>query len=90
MGILTDAMKKALTEQRLIFVATVCPDGTPNLSPKGTVMVWDDDHVLFTDLASPGTMGNLEHNPAIEINTLDVFAPQGIPLQGRRCHPSGR
>ena len=56
MAILTNAMKKALTEQRLIFVATVCPDGTPNLSPKGTVMVWDDDHVLFTDLASPGTM----------------------------------
>ena len=82
MGILTEPMKKALTEQRLIFVATVCPDGTPNLSPKGTVMVWDDDHVLFTDLASPGTMGNLEHNPAIEINTLDVFARKGYRFKG--------
>ncbi len=82
MGILTDAMKKALTEQRLIFVATVCPDGSPNLSPKGTVMVWDDDHVLFTDLASPGTMRNLEHNPAVEINTLDVFARKGYRFKG--------
>ena len=82
MAILTDPMKKALTEQRLIFVATVCPDGTPNLSPKGTVAVWDDDHILFTDLASPGTMGNLEHNPAIEINTLDVFARKGYRFKG--------
>ena len=82
MGILTDNMKRALTEQRLIFVATVCPDGTPNLSPKGTVMLWDDDHILFTDLASPGTMGNLEHNPAIEINTLDVFARKGFRFKG--------
>jgi len=24
--------------QRLGFVASVCPDGTPNLSPKGTVI----------------------------------------------------
>ena len=82
MGILTKAMQKTLTEQRLIFVATVCPDGTPNLSPKGTVMVWDDDHVLFTDLASPGTMGNLEHNPAIEINAVDVFARKGYRFKG--------
>ncbi len=82
MGILTDAMKRALTEQRLIFVATVCPDGTPNLSPKGTIMVWDDDHILFTDLASPGTMGNLERNPAIEINTVDVFARHGFRFKG--------
>ena len=82
MGILTDDMKQALSEQRLIFVATVRPDGTPNLSPKGTVMVWDDDHILFTDLASPGTMGNLAHNPAIEINAVDVFARKGFRFKG--------
>ncbi|CAI8043265.1 hypothetical protein GBAR_LOCUS24005 [Geodia barretti] len=82
MGILTDEMKLALAEQRLIFAATVCPDGTPNLSPKGTIMVWDDDHILFTDLASPGTMRNLAHNPSIEINTLDVFARKGYRFKG--------
>jgi predicted pyridoxine 5'-phosphate oxidase superfamily flavin-nucleotide-binding protein len=64
MGILTEEMKRAVAEQRLIFAATVCADGTPNLSPKGTAMAWDDDHPLFTDLASPGTMANLESNPA--------------------------
>jgi predicted pyridoxine 5'-phosphate oxidase superfamily flavin-nucleotide-binding protein len=39
MGILTDEMKRVIAQQRLIFAATVCPDGTPNLSPKGTAMV---------------------------------------------------
>lgn len=82
MGILTDAMKQSLTEERLIFVATVCPDGTPNLSPKGTVMVWDDDHILFTDLASPVTMRNLASNPAIEINTVNVFSRRGYRFKG--------
>ena len=36
MGILTDDMKCVVREQKLGFIATVCPDGTPNLSPKGT------------------------------------------------------
>jgi predicted pyridoxine 5'-phosphate oxidase superfamily flavin-nucleotide-binding protein len=33
MGILTVDMKRVVEQQRLGFVATVCPDGTPNLSP---------------------------------------------------------
>jgi predicted pyridoxine 5'-phosphate oxidase superfamily flavin-nucleotide-binding protein len=36
MGVLTADMKRVVEQQRLGFVATVCPDGTPNLSPKGT------------------------------------------------------
>ena len=46
MGILTNDMKRVVKEQRLGFVATVCADGTPNLSPKGTTAVWDDDHLV--------------------------------------------
>jgi len=45
-------MKRVVEEQRLGFVATVCPDGTPNLSPKGTVSVWDDDHLVFANIRS--------------------------------------
>ena len=37
MGLISADMKRAVEEQRLGFIATVCPDGTPNLSPKGIV-----------------------------------------------------
>ena len=47
MAILTSDMKRVVEEQRLGFVATVCADGTPNLSPKGTTAVWDDEHLVF-------------------------------------------
>ena len=40
---LDDDMRRVVNEQSLGFVATVCPDGTPNLSPKGTTIVWDDE-----------------------------------------------
>jgi hypothetical protein len=52
-GSLTDDMRRVVGEQRLGFVATVCADGTPNLSPKGTVVVWHDHHLVFADLRSP-------------------------------------
>ena len=52
MGILNDDMQRVVRQQRFGFIATVCPDGSPNLSPKGTTAVWDDDHLVFADLAS--------------------------------------
>ena len=82
MGILTDDMKRVVTEQRLGFMATVCPDGTPNLSPKGTTAVWDDDHLVFADLRSPGTVRNLKTNPSIEINVVDPLVRKGYRFKG--------
>jgi len=34
---LDDGMRRVVREQRLGFIASVCRDGTPNLSPKGTL-----------------------------------------------------
>ena len=82
MGILTDDMQRIVREQRLGFVATVCPDGTPNLSPKGTTTVWDDDHLVFADIHSPGTVANLLQNPAIEINVVDPDLRKGYRFKG--------
>ncbi len=82
MGILTEDMKRLVLEQRLAYVATVCPDGTPNLSPKGTIRVWDDDHLVFGDICSPGTMENLRYNTAVEINVVDVFLRKGFRFKG--------
>lgn len=82
MGILTEDMKRVVLEQRLGFVATVCADGTPNLSPKGTTTVWDDDHLIFADIYSPNTIANLQQNPAIEINVVDPDVRKGYRFKG--------
>ena len=79
---LTANMKRVVAEQRLAFVATVCPDGTPNVSPKGTIAVWDDEHLVFADIRSPGTIANLTRNPAIEVNVVDPFARKGFRFKG--------
>ncbi len=83
MSILSEDMKRVVREQRLAYVATVCADGSPNLSPKGTIRVWDDSHLIFADICSPGTMQNLAANPAIEINVVDAFARRGYRFKGK-------
>jgi uncharacterized protein len=80
-GILTEDMKHALDTQ-LGFVATVCPDGTPNLSPKGTTAVWDDDHLVFAHIHSPGTVANLRSNPSVEISVVDQLVRKGYRFKG--------
>ena len=82
MGILTNDMKRVVRQQRMGFMATVCADGTPNLSPKGTSTVWDDDHLVFANLGSPVTIENLNHNPACELNVLDSFLRKGYRFKG--------
>lgn len=83
MGRLTEDMKRIVEEQRLAFVATVDADGTPNLSPKGTIAVLDDDHLMFADLASPQTVENLQRNATVELNVVDPVTRTGYRFKGR-------
>ena len=84
-------MKRVVLEQRLGFAATVCADGTPNLSPKGTTTILDDEHLLFADIQSPGTVRNLEQNPSIELNVDDPIVRKGYRFKGSaKAHRSGR
>ncbi len=79
---LTEDMKRVINEQRLGFVASVCPDGTPNLSPKGTTTVWDDEHLIFADICSPGTVANVQQQAVVEINVVDPVARKGYRFKG--------
>jgi predicted pyridoxine 5'-phosphate oxidase superfamily flavin-nucleotide-binding protein len=82
MGLLSADMKRVVEEQRLGFVATVCPDGTPNLSPKGMTAVWDAENLVFANICSPGTLANLRQNPNVEVNVVDPFVRKGYRFKG--------
>ena len=79
---LTADMKRIIEEQRLGFVATTAPDGTPNVSPKGTFFVVDDKTIAFGEIRSPGTIRNLRTNAPIEINFVDPFVRKGYRFAG--------
>ena len=82
MNLLTNEIKNLIERQKLGYVATVSPDNTPNLSPKGTISVWDDEHLVFADIKSPKTMANLEKNSSVEINVVDPISRKGYRFKG--------
>ncbi|MGH6916549.1 MAG: pyridoxamine 5'-phosphate oxidase family protein [Geminicoccaceae bacterium] len=79
---LTPDMKRIIEEQRLGFVATAAADGTPNVSPKGTFVVLDDETIGFGEIRSPGTVRNLRANPRVEVNFVDPFVRKGYRFAG--------
>ena len=82
MTILTEDMKRVIREQRLGFYATICEDGSPNLSPKGTTYVLDDDHLFFADIRSPQTVANIRRGSLVEVNVVDPFVRKGYRFKG--------
>ena len=87
---LTSDMKRVVEEQRLGFVATVCADGTPNLSTNWTVAVWDDTHLVVADVCSPQTIDNLKARPGIEVNVVDPVVRKGYRFKGKaEVHADG-
>ena len=79
---LTPEMKDLIATFPLGFVATVCPDGTPAVSPKGTILVMDDHTITYSDIRSPGTRRNLTANPAVEVNFIDPFRRVALRAKG--------
>src|SRR5262245_2514416 len=83
-------MQRFVLDQRLGFVATVRADGSPNVSPKGTTIVWDEHHLMFADIASPQTVENLRADPRVEINVVDPIVRKGYRVRGTaEVHQAG-
>ena len=77
-----DNIKDFVNSQKLGYVATVSKDGTPNLSPKGTIVVISKSTLAFADIRSPQTIQNLQDNPSVEINVVDPFQRLGYRFKG--------
>ena len=77
-----DEIRNFVNFQKLGYVATISSDGSPNLSPKGTITILDDSRLVFANIRSPQTVENLTKNPSIEINVIDPFSRMGYRFKG--------
>ena len=82
MSEITEDIKNFLDLQKLGYVATVSSDGSPNISPKGTIIGWSKNQLAFADIRSPDTMKNLKTNPNVEINVIDPLLRKGFLFKG--------
>lgn len=65
------------------FVATASKNGKPNVSPKGSFRVLDDEHVVFAEMASPQTIANLKENPQVAVMVFDPNTWGGCRIKGK-------
>jgi predicted pyridoxine 5'-phosphate oxidase superfamily flavin-nucleotide-binding protein len=79
---LTPDMRAVIEAAHLCFAATVSADGRPNVSPKGTIRVWDDHTLFFLDIASPQTRANILERPWMELNVVEQLSRRGYRFSG--------
>ena len=79
---LTHDMKRIIKRYTVGFVATITPDGKPAVSPKGMSIILDDNTLVIGNIRSPQTARNININPAVEVNYLDVLSRKAVRISG--------
>lgn len=67
---------------KMAWVATADQKGIPNLAPKGTLQVVDDQTLAFADIFSLKTRAALEQNPKAAVAVVDAEKPEGYQFKG--------
>jgi hypothetical protein len=74
---------QAFFANKMGWVGTATREGVPNVTPKGTVKVLDDQHLVFADLFSLKTRQNLEQNNNVAVTVIDPATHQGYQVKGK-------
>jgi predicted pyridoxine 5'-phosphate oxidase superfamily flavin-nucleotide-binding protein len=82
MAILSDEAKQFIQAVHPGMVATASKDGMPNVSPKGSFHVVDDEHVAFANIHSPRSMANIAENPQVSAIVFDPSTRHGCRIWG--------
>ncbi len=61
------ALETALADGLPVIVATSGAAGMPDLAYKGSVLVWDKDHLAWWERAHGTTLKNLQENPQVSL-----------------------
>jgi predicted pyridoxine 5'-phosphate oxidase superfamily flavin-nucleotide-binding protein len=83
---ITDDMKefvnKALADGVPCLVGTVDPDGSPNIGPKGSVLVFDDATLAYWERSFRGANANVRKNDKVVVYYRNPAAAQRLGSNG--------
>jgi predicted pyridoxine 5'-phosphate oxidase superfamily flavin-nucleotide-binding protein len=79
---ITQEIKDYLTG-KIAWIGTADKAGIPNLSPKGTLGVVDEQTLVFADIFSLKTRKALEENPNVAVAVIDPAGPSGYQFKGK-------
>ena len=82
MSLMNEPVLEAARTSVLCWLATVDAYGQPNVSPKEVWAVFDDQHVVVANIASPESARNIAQQPQVCLSFVDVFVQKGFKLMG--------
>ena len=82
MAKLTSEMK-TMFEQELSVIATASKDGTPNVGPKGSLYVIDEETLVYAEGTGEKTLKNLQQNPRAAIMVVNRGKGDGYQIKGK-------
>ncbi len=82
MAKLTDQIKDLIETNRIAYVATVDEKGAPNVSPKSTFSILDDETFVFAEIMFTRTRENLLRNPKIALYFYSPTTNRGCQIKG--------
>ncbi len=71
-----------ITNNRPALVATVSPEGIPNVAPKGSLSVLDEERLMYAELVEGRTSHNITRHPEVAVVVQDRSG-HGYQIKGR-------
>ena len=82
MATLTKELKDLIETNRIAWVVTVDQNNAPNVSPKSTFSILDDETFIFAEIMSTRTRQNLLKNPKIALYFYSQEKNMGCQIKG--------
>ena len=79
---LSTQVREFASSSVLCWLATVDADGQPNVSPKEIFAVFNEEHLVVANIASPTSARNIEVNSRVCVSFIDVFVQKGFKVLG--------
>lgn len=76
-------IREYIEKSVLCWLATVSPDGMPNVSPKEIFTSYGTNEIILANIASPQTVLNIRKNEQVCISFIDVLVQKGFQLKGK-------
>lgn len=83
MPLITPEVSASLKECVLGWLATVSPDGIPNVSPKEAFLEVEGGGLIIANIASPHSVQNIRTNPNVCFSFINIFIQKGYKVIGK-------
>jgi hypothetical protein len=81
-SLMGELLDKALADGTPCLLGTASKDGRPQISPKGSVAVFDEQHLCFWERSFRSVQTNLKENPKVVIYYRNAARAKEMPFRG--------